>query len=493
MQFTLDFNNTMSDVLGSEQGFRPEDIDGLKKQANEIHKNLQARRRTDIGFYNLPYDEKLLKDVLSLSKELAGCFDTLVVLGIGGSSLGGRAIFNALCHPYHNLLHSVGEGRLSPNASIGDVPSRCGRPQGSPLQARNKRSVLRIFFCDNIDPDGFKPLFEILNLKKTVFNVITKSGETAETIAQFMVIKKLLEKMIGKKYRDHIIITTDPLKGALRKIADEEGFKSLPVPPDVGGRYSVFSAVGLFPSALAGVDIKKLLAGARYMDEMCDTDDIWKNPAYMSAILQYLAYKKGKNISVIMPYSNALRDFAEWYLQLWAESLGKKVNLKGEVVNIGPTPIKSIGTTDQHSQLQLYMEGPYDKIITFIEVKKLKNKMPIPRIFEGFKEIGYLGGHSIEELFKAELDATRIALTKNRRMNYAIAIPEINPFTIGQLLFFFEVQTVFAGSLFEVNAFDQPGVEEGKRLTYGMMGKKGYENKKNEVAKWPKGAKRYII
>ena len=139
------------------------------------------------------------------------------------------------------------------------------------------------------------------------------------------------------------------------------------------------------------------------------------------------------------------------------------------------------------------MEGPYDKIITFIEVKKLKNKMPIPRIFEGFKEIGYLGGHSIEELFKAELDATRIALTKNRRMNYAIAIPEINPFTIGQLLFFFEVQTVFAGSLFEVNAFDQPGVEEGKRLTYGMMGKKGYENKKNEVAKWPKGAKRYII
>ncbi|HLA51326.1 MAG TPA: glucose-6-phosphate isomerase, partial [Thermodesulfobacteriota bacterium] len=317
------------------------------------------------------YDKKLFKDVLLLSKELTDRFDNLVVLGIGGSSLGGRALFNALCHPYHNLL------------------------------PRDKRKGLRVFFCDNIDPDSFSPLLKILNLKKTVFNVITKSGGTAETVAQFLVINDLLKKRLGKKYRNHIVITTDPVNGPLRKIAADECFNSLPVPPNVGGRYSVFSAVGLFPSAMAGVDIKKLLAGARQMDKTVSTSDIWENPAYMSAILQYLAYQKGKNISVIMPYSNALRDFAEWYIQLWAESLGKRVNLNGAVINLGPTPIKAIGATDQHSQLQLYTEGPYDKIITFIEVERFDNKIPIPEAYKDVGEVSYLGGHTMDELFKA--------------------------------------------------------------------------------------------
>jgi len=476
MRLTLDFNNVMSDCLGQGHGIRPEEVEVLAGRAAQIHKNLQERRKSDIGFYNLPYDRRLLKEVLSLSKKLAKQFDNLVILGIGGSSLGARAIHNALCHPYHNLL------------------------------PRNARKTPRVFFCDNIDPDSFNPLLKILNLKKTVFNVITKSGETAETVAQFLVIKRLLKKEIGKKYKNHIVITTDPSKGDLRKIANQDGFRTLPIPPNVGGRFSVFSAVGLLPSAVAGVDIEELLAGARQMDKMTIIPDIWKNPAYMSAIVNYLAYQKGKNISVIMPYSSALRDFAEWYIQLWAESLGKRENLKGEIVNIGPTPIKAIGTTDQHAQLQLYMEGPNDKIITFIEVKKFDNKVPIPEIYNPpipplqkggkgglLEDISYLGGHTMGGLFHAEEMATRIALTKNKRMNYTIAIPELNPFTLGQLLFLFEVQTAFAGGLFEINPFDQPGVEEGKRLTYGMMGKKGYEEKRREVENWPEGNKRYVI
>src|SRR3990172_7853638 len=376
MRLIVDFNNVMSDVIGPEHGIKPGEIDALKGRAAGIHRDLQARRKTDIGFYNLPYDKTLLKDIIVLSKELAEGFDNLVVLGIGGSALGAKALFNALCHPYHNLL------------------------------LRNERCGLRVFFCDNIDPDGFQPLLEILNLKKTVFNVITKSGETAETIAQFMVVKKLLERKVGRRYREHIIITTDPVKGALRNIADKEVFKTLPVPQNVGGRYSALSAVGLLPSAMAGIDIKKLFAGARYADEICSIENIWKNPAYMAAILQYLAYQKGKSISVIMPYSNSLKYFAEWYVQLWAESLGKRINLKGEVINCGQTPVGVIGTTDQHSQLQLYMEGPYDKVITFIEVKKFKDKVAIPKIFEDFKEIGYLGGHTLNELFHAEQAAT---------------------------------------------------------------------------------------
>ena len=463
----------MINNIGREHGLKLRDIDALQDRTAEIHKNLKARRKTDpclkhtgtsIGFYNLPYDKKLSKDVLLLSKELTDRFDNLVVLGIGGSSLGGRALFNALCHPYHNLL------------------------------PRDKRKGLSVFFCDNIDPDSFSPLLKILNLKKTVFNVITKSGGTAETVAQFLVINDLLKKRLGKKYRNHIVITTDPVNGPLRKIAADECFNSLPVPPNVGGRYSVFSAVGLFPSAMAGVDIKKLLAGARQMDKTVSTSDIWENPAYMSAILQYLAYQKGKNISVIMPYSNALRDFAEWYIQLWAESLGKRVNLKGAVVNAGTTPIKAIGTTDQHSQLQLYTEGPFDKIITFIEVKRFDNKIPIPEIYKDVDGVGYLGGHTMDELFKAEQMATKIALAKTGRMNYTIAIPEITPFAIGQLLFFFEVQTAFAGGLFEVNPFDQPGVEDGKNLAYGIMGKKGYDKTTTEIKDYFKRRdKQYII
>src|SRR3989337_2325372 len=463
MRLIVDFNNVMSDVIGPDHGIKPGEIDALKGRAAGIHRDLQARRKTDIGFYNLPYDKTLLKDVIVLSKELAEGFDNLVVLGIGGSALGAKALFNALCHPYHNLL------------------------------LRNERCGLRVFFCDNIDPDGFQPLLEILNLKWPVCNVITKSGETAETIAQFLIVKRLLEKRIGRRYREHIIITTDPAKGELRKIANDEGFRSLPVPTGVGGRYSVLSAVGLLPAALMGIDVREVLAGAREMDELTSADDIWKNPAYMAAIIKYLAYGKGKNISALMPYSNALKDFSEWYVQLWAESLGKRINLKGAVINCGQTPVRAIGTTDQHSQLQLYMEGPYDKVITFIEVKKFKDKVAIPKIFEDFKEIGYLGGHTMAELFKAELAATRIAMTKNKRMNYTVVLPEINPFTFGQLLFFFEVQTAFAGGLFGINPFDQPGVEEGKRLTYGIMGKKEYEDKKVEVANWPKGNKRYVI
>ncbi len=458
----LDFNNVMAEAIGTEHGLRPEEIDALKARASQIHRDLLARRKKDIGFYNLPYDDAIIKEIYSISKALGSKFENLAVLGIGGSALGAKAVFNSLCHPQHNLL-----------------------PRGSSYKLEPARNGTRLFFCDNIDPDSFISLINMLDLKKTLFNVITKSGETVETVAQFMVIKRLLEKNIGEKYKDHIVITTDPLKGSLRRIADEEGFISLPVPQNVGGRYSVFSAVGLFPSAMAGVDIKKLCEGARQMDEICSTGDIWKNPVYMSAILQYLAYQKGKNISVIMPYSNALKDFAEWYIQLWAESLGKKMT--------GPTPIKAIGATDQHSQLQLYMEGPYDKIITFISVERFNNKILIPKLYKDVDGVGYLGGHTIGELFMAEQLATQIALTKKRRMNYNITLPEINPFTIGQLLFLFEVQTAFAGGLFEVNPFDQPGVEEGKQLTYGMMGKKGYEDKKGEIESRPEGNKRYVI
>jgi len=461
----------MSERVGP-QGIRPEEIDGLRERVRFIHNRLaEGRKRGKIGFYNLPYDLTILKDIKRLSRKIRDEFDTFVLFGIGGSCLGPKAIFTALRHPYHNIPSNVPE---------------C-------FDQGKERRFPRVFFFDNIDPDGFQGLLDVLDIKRTVFNVISKTGETAETVSQFMIIKRLLEKRVGKKANRHLIITTDPKRGGLRRIVDEEGIKGLPIPPVVGGRYSALSSVGLLPSAVAGIDIEELLSGARYMDDMTKTDDLWKNPAYISAVIQYLAYQRGKRILVFMPYSNALRGIADWFIQLWAESLGKERSLKGEVVNIGPTPIKAIGTTDQHAQLQLFMEGPYDKIITFLAVGSFHSKVSIPRIYQDIEGMGYLGGHTMEELFHTEKVATEVALTKKGRINYTIHLPEINPFTIGQLLFLFEVQTAFTGGLFDVNPFDQPGVEEGKRFVYGMLGKKGYEDKGKEVKEWSKRDKRYVI
>lgn len=473
MRITIDFNNVMSERVGPEGGIRPEEIDGLRERAKSIHNRLtEGREKGEIGFYNLPYDLTTLRDIKRLSKEIRDDFDTFVLFGIGGSCLGPKAIFTALRHPYHNLL---------------------SKPAPECLNQGKGRRFPRVFFFDNIDPDGFQGLLDVIDIKRTVFNVISKSGETPETVSQFMIIKRLLERGVGKEANKHLIITTDPKRGCLRRIADEEGIKCLQIPPNVGGRYSALSSVGLLPSAVAGIDIEELLSGARFMDDLTKTDVLWKNPAYISAVIQYLAYQRGKRILVFMPYSSALSEIADWFIQLWAESLGKERSLKGEVVNMGPTPIKAIGTTDQHAQLQLFMEGPYDKLITFLTVGRFHSKIPIPEVYQDIEGMAYLGGHTMEGLYQAERVAVEIALTKKGRINYTIHLPEINPFTIGQLLFFFEVQTAFAGGLFDVNPFDQPGVEEGKRLVYGILGKRGYEDRGREVKAWSKRDKGYVI
>jgi len=258
----------------------------------------------------------------------------------------------------------------------------------------------------------------------------------------------------------------------------------------VGGRFSVFSSVGLLPAAVVGIDIEELLAGAAYMNEICTTSDLFQNPAYLNATLQYLADKKGKPMSVMMPYADSLKEIADWYRQLWAESLGKRVSLDGKTVHVGPTPIKALGATDQHSQMQLYIEGPFDKVITLIGVKDFGAEAKIPKAYKEIGELGYLGGHSLKGLLQAEMLATEMALTKNNRMNCTITLSEVNAFTIGQLLQMLMIQTAFAGGLYNIDPFDQPGVEHGKQYAYGLMGRKGYEGKKKEVEEYLKQAGR---
>ncbi len=232
---------------------------------------------------------------------------------------------------------------------------------------------------------------------------------------------------------------------------------------------------------MLGIDIKLLLKGAAYMDKLCKTADLAKNPALVCATLQYMAMQDGKNIGVMMPYSDNLRYVSDWYAQLWAESLGKNETLDGKPCNVGQTPVKALGVTDQHSQVQLYTEGPYDKVVTFLSVDKYTTPFPIPHGCENIPDVGFLGGHTMEELIQAENKATAYALTKAGRLNYTISLPVVNEFTLGQLLFLFELQTAYAGAMFNINTFNQPGVEAGKKATFALLGKPGYAEQKKEL------------
>jgi glucose-6-phosphate isomerase len=455
----FDYNNLMSERLGGA-GITPADLEGSGRLAADASRLFFSRRAAGkLDFFDLPGQTQHLNSCRKLAASLKGRFDDLVVLGIGGSALGTAAVQAALNPVTYNLL---------------DRKGRKGRP--------------RLWVLDNIDPEKFRAVTSLLKPRRTLVNVISKSGATAETSAQFLWARQWLSKSLGRSWAKNMVVTTDPASGVMRQIAAQERMHSLEIPSGVGGRFSVLTPVGLFPLALAGVDIGGLLEGAALMRKRTLEENPWKNPARLYALTQYLLYQKGHRISVMMPYSDALYPLADWFRQLWAESLGKRVNDRNQPVETGPTPVKALGATDQHSQLQLYIEGPRDKVVTFLTVDKFRAELPIPRAYPGIAEISYLGGRRFGELLQAEARATALALAKNGRPNCRFIIPRITPGTVGQLIFLLETATAYAGGLFGVNPMDQPGVEEGKRYAYGLMGKGGFENRRAELDKFESGA-----
>ena len=313
-------------------------------------------------------------------------------------------------------------------------------------------------------------------------------------MTQYLIISDIL-KNAGVDLAKNMIFTTDEKRGNLIKIDRAFGgnIKKYVLPDGVGGRFSELCPVGLLPAAVLGIDIKGMLAGAAYMDGICNKPQISSNPALACAALMYITMKQGKNIHVMMPYSDNLRLLSDWYCQLWAESIGKQEDYEGNIVNYGTTPVKSLGVTDQHSQVQLYTEGPYDKVITFISVDKYGCEMPIPHGCEDIPDVGFLGGHTMQELIQAENKATAYALMRAGRMNYTIRVPEVNAFTMGQIMFMLELQTAYAGAMLNINTFNQPGVEAGKKATFALLGKSGYEAKKAEIDSAPELDSKYIV
>ena len=328
----------------------------------------------------------------------------------------------------------------------------------------------------------------MIRADRCVFNVVSKSGGTAETVAQLLIALDYLKDKIGDGWKDHLILTTDPVKGLLRRLAEESGVTSFPIDPQVGGRFSLLTPVGLLPAAMTGIDIEDLCAGARSMKDLCFKDKLEDNPAALLAGLLYLAQKRlSLPIHVFFAYSNRLYHVADWFRQLWAESLGKRYSTEGKEVFTGPTPVKAIGATDQHSQVQLYVEGPRDKVFLMVGTRHFDDPLPIPVDRLAEKDIVYLTRSTMADLINAERLATTYALTKAGRPNISIELDAIDAGHIGALMYLFEAATLYAGGFYDVNPLDQPGVEEGKKATFALMGREGYEEQRKEIEEFFEG------
>jgi glucose-6-phosphate isomerase len=309
-------------------------------------------------------------------------------------------------------------------------------------------------------------------------------------MSQYMIVEERVRNA-GLSESNHFVFVTDPAQGALRPLATQRKIPALDIPPNVGGRFSVLTPVGTLPAALIGIDVAALLDGAAEMGDKCATAELGKNPAGTFAMLQWLAdTRHEKSIAVLMPYSDPLRDFADWFVQLWAESLGKHV---GDGGSVGSTPLPALGATDQHSQVQLFMEGPKNKTVTFIAVANRSTNLTIPKTFGDVKELGYLGGHSLGELIDVEQRATAGALAKRGRPNMTIHLDRVDAQHVGGLMMLLELATAYAGQLYGVDAFNQPGVELGKQFAYALLGRPGAEAAKREWDTLPQPDPRWMV
>ena len=425
----LTLNTTNLHKVAAAHGLSKKELASTKKQLKPFLKQVHARGQ---GFYTVIDDMSVVKEIEDFAKKVKGTYTDIVVLGIGGSALGTICLQQSLRHLFENELV--------------------------------KRNTPKLHVLDNIDPALMLEVQDIINLKKTLFIVVSKSGGTPEILSQYMYFRKIVntKKLIAKK---HFVFITDTEKGLLREIANDEHIPAFAVPENVGGRFSVQTAVGLLPAALIGINIRKLLKGMQQMRDQFASENMSENLPFQLASMQYLLNQKGKVMNVIMPYSQRLIRLADWYRQLLAESIGKAKNDAGETVNVGITPINALGATDQHSQSQLYNEGPNDKFFMFIEVENLGKNVAIPNLLPKHNEVAFLKGISFNKLMATEKRAMADSYTKSDRPNITIHVPEVNEQSLGELFMLFEGATAFLGEFYGINAFDQPGVELSKQLT----------------------------
>lgn len=474
--FAFDYDNLFGEGKVTEADVKSYEAD-LKKahEAMKVMREkgfIKAHLSKDgdpekVLFSELPYVEEghlnspsSLKHLQKLTDHVKNNIDAVVSLGIGGSYLGNRVLFDTYCGEFWNDKTDEERG-------------------GFP----------RIYFSgNNIDPRRTKDLIDQLKrlagvIKshkkrkgKILLLVISKSGGTLDTMSNFMVMYDALLK--EENIELEVVAVTDPNEEKptlLKKLANEKGWETYSVPDGVGGRFSIFCEVGLSLAACMGLDIESFLKGARDMDEACKTEDVWKNPAMLNAVLKFAAYKKhGRSIEVMMPYGDYLKSVSEWYIQLLAESLGKQYDKDGKEVCYGRTPCVVVGTTDMHSQTQQHQEGMLDKVVQFIKIKKWANDFVIPNVFPEAQKLADISGVKMSDALEVARQSNADALASNGRYNACFILPELTMYHLGELLYMLAMSVAYEGELANVDAFNQPGVEAYKRI----MGPKLQELKK---------------
>ncbi len=446
MKIQLEETNLLAGVVGAEHGITPAEWKQNQAQARQALKNFKRRSESkEIGFPHLPFQTDTVRQVQAYADKMRGSYDTVCLVGIGGSALGAWAL-------------------------------DCGLRGPHPVQGKFTPKHPRLVILDNVDPTFVSAALDSMKPKKTLVLAVAKSGGTPETTATFLVVHHWLDRALGRAAKKRIAAVTSSGRGDLAKLAASQGYHTFDLPENVGGRFSVLSAVGLLPAALLGIDIAKLVRGAAAMTHDCWQTDLERNLALRSALLNYLEWTlKQKSIHVAFPYSNRLSGTAFWFRQLWAESLGKARNRAGDVVHTGQTPVAALGTTDQHSQVQLYVEGPNDKVFSFWRVDKFPDAVKIPKRAFGLDAFDYLGGQTLAKLIDAEQRSTAAALVAAERPNYTLTLGRIDEEHLGAFLQLMEFETAFIGEMLGINAFDQEGVELGKKFTSGLMGRKGFQ------------------
>ncbi|MGQ9823974.1 MAG: glucose-6-phosphate isomerase [Desulfotomaculales bacterium] len=384
-------------------------------------------------------EEKSLPEIKRLAGHLRDRYANVLVLGIGGSALGFRAVLQFLKGPFYNL---------------------------------EKNARPRVFVLDNIDPAVVAKLGELLDFSRTALIYTSKSGSTPETAAGFLHFYRLYREAGGDP-RDLVIIC-DRAENGINRIAKNLGCHLLPIPRDLPGRYSVLSSVGFLPSEIAGIDSAEMLAGARAVHRAAAGTPAPENAVFVLGAALYEHALRGRSVHVLFNYSSLLFDFGLWFMQLWAESLGKRLSTSKEPVHAGTTPLACLGATDQHSLLQLFKEGPDDKVYGFVKIGEFPADVALTGQFPAEKEYAYFAGHTFGEQLGIEALATEVSLAKAGRPCYRITLKGVSPSALGALFYFFEALVVYSAHLWRVNPFDQPGVEEGKKITYALLGREDF-------------------
>lgn len=432
-KFRYDDENMFSSHVGKNGVTLPEwrKIHARLRKAREAV--LRDAKKGKQGFLNLPKDEEALSDIQKVYTDLPTTCTDLVVIGIGGSDLGARAILQA-CRP-------------------------------------NGHRAMRVHFTGSTtDPDELTDLLSEIDLKRTVLNVVSKSGSTIEPMSIFSVLRDALIRKVGEReHAKRIVVTTDPERGLLFDLAHRSGYHRLAIPQNVGGRFSVLTATGLFPAIVGGIDAGAVLRGAKRAVTSFTDMDVSEDPACRMAGVQTIHVEKYKRrIHVYMTYRRRLSECVQWIRQLIAESIGKKESRQGKAVYQGITPISAIGPEDQHSQLQLYAEGPFDKLVTFIDTKKQATEIITPEESDpSLKAYSHL---SLGLIRTTERMATAEALRLQKRPNATMILDDLDPESLGEFFMTLQIEVALLGELLDVNAYDQPGVELSKKIMKQRLG-----------------------